>query len=130
MRLGQNVMDAAGLQDIAHAGAGFHARARTGRYQNYPAAAKPAHDPMPNPFPFELDFAATTHGILPTLTRLFDGRGDFVGLTVAGRNFAMPVAHDHEGIKAKPPASLDYGRAATDLDHPFLKPILPRFSIS
>ena len=109
-------MHAAGFQDIAHARAGLHARARTGRHQDYSAAAKPADDPMRDCFPFELDLPAAAHGILCILDRFFDAGGDFVGLAVAPADLAFAVADDDESRKAEPATALDHRGAALDLN--------------
>src|ERR1700744_4320627 len=82
VHLGQDVAHAAGLEHVADTGARLDTRSRAGRYQNDPAAAVFADDPMRDRLAAELDTLLAFHASRGVLDRLIDGRRHFVGLVV------------------------------------------------
>src|SRR5207248_10927158 len=78
----------------------------------------------------ELDPALPLERLLGVLGGLFYSGRHFVRLAVAVGHPAILVADDDQGVEAETPAALDHGGAAADLDHAFLKSVLPAFSFS
>src|SRR5262249_38083804 len=68
--------------------------------------------------------------LLGVLGRLLDGRGNLVGLAVAGCHSALAVAHHHQCIEAEAPTALHHGRTTADLDDAIFEPVLPGVAIS
>src|SRR5262249_3538493 len=128
VRLGQDVVDAAGNEHVAHAGSRLDARARAGRHQDDAAAAEAADNAVWNRLVLHLDFLLPPHGLLGILDCLLDGGAPRVGLAVAAGHSALLVADNDEGVEAEAPASLDHGGTAPDLHHSFFQSVLPRLA--
>src|SRR5262249_51293892 len=117
VRLGQDVVDAAGLEHVADAGAGLDAGAGAGRDHDDAAAAEAADDAVRDGLAAHLDLLLAAQALLGVLGSLLDGGRYLVGLAVAPGDAAVPVADDDQGVEAEAAAALDHGRAAPDLHH-------------
>src|SRR5205823_624250 len=118
--LGQDVLDAAGLQHFADAGAGLHAGAGAGRDQDHAAGAVATDDAVRNGRAAQRDLLDPPQRLLAVFERLLDRRRDFVRLAVAPGHLALLVADDDQRVEAEPPAALNHGSAAADLHHEVL----------
>src|SRR5262245_61764757 len=103
-------MDATSFENIAHARSRLDSGARASRYQDDPAAAEPPDDTVRDGLAPELNLLLPLECFLRVLGGFFDSRRNFVGLAVATRNPAAPVADDDQRVEAEATASLDHGR--------------------
>src|SRR5258708_2660778 len=113
-RLGEDVVDARGLEDGADAAAGDQAGAVGGGTEEHLAAVVFAEDLVRDGAALELD---GDHALLGGLGGFLDGVGDLVGLAVADADHALAVADDGKRGEAEAPAALDDLGAAVDEDH-------------
>jgi hypothetical protein len=128
--LGQDVLNAAGFQDISDTRAGFHTGSGTCWDQDHPAASKLADHAVGNGGAAHLNSRLAAQGLLSVLGGFFHGGRNLVGLAVAPGHSAMLIADDHEGIKAKAPAAFNHCRAPPNLYHSFFNAVRPGFTIS
>src|SRR5258708_38568325 len=112
-RLGENVVDARGLEDGADAAAGDEAGAVGGGTEEHLAAIVFAEDLVRDGAALELH---GDHALFGGLGGLLDGVGDLVGLAVADADAALAVTDDGEGGEAEAAAALHDLGAAVDED--------------
>src|SRR3954468_18640276 len=112
-RLGENVMDARGLEDGAHAAAGDEAGAVGSRAEEDLAAVEFAEDLVRDRAALELH---GNHALLGGLGGLLDGVGDLIGLAVADADVALAVADDRESGEAEATSALHDLGATVDED--------------
>src|SRR5262249_20330689 len=94
-----------------------------------PAAAELANDPVGDGLALHLNLLLAAEGFLGVLGCFLHGRGHFVSLAVAPGHRAAAVAHDHQRVEAKPPATLDHRGTAANLALSFSQPVLTRLAI-
>src|SRR5690606_13405865 len=112
-RLGQDVVDASGIQDGADGTAGDDTGTRRGRTQQHDAGGVLGRDRVRDRL---LDAGDAEEVLLRLLDTLRDGRGDLLGLAVAHADHAIAIAHDDECSEGEATAALHHLRHAVDRD--------------